>query len=390
MPWQRADVVGVGDRLADRDVLDAGDGDDVARRRGLGRVAVERAGLQQLGDAHVRVRAVVAHPGDGLALLDGAREDAQQRDAAEERRRVEVRDPRLQRRLVVVLGRRDVLEDRVEQRLEVVVVGERAVLRLVPARGAVATRGVDDGEVEQRVDVEVGHVVVQVARQREQQVVALLDDLVDAGIRAVGLVDQQDDGELRFERLAQHEPGLRQRTLARVDQQHHAIHHRQAALDLAAEVGVAGGVDDVDGHRAVGRVDALVADGGVLREDRDALLALEVVRVHGPLLHVLVRAEGVGLAQHGVDERRLAVVDVGDDRDVAQVGAGGGCHGSTSRRRMGLEPDERGQTSQSSRSAPVRPWPRSASSPRRSRTRPAPAGERVTPLTSAETAVTVG
>ena len=88
----------------------------------------------------------------------------------------------------------------------------------------------------------------------EQQVVALFDDLVDAGIRSVGLVDQQDDGELRLERLAQHESGLRQRALARVDEQHHAIDHRQAALDLAAEVGVAGGVDDVDRHRdAVGR-----------------------------------------------------------------------------------------------------------------------------------------
>ena len=79
----------------------------------------------------------------------------------------------------------------------------------------------------------------------------------------------------------------------------------------------------VTGTPSVG-VDALVGDRGVLREDRDALLALEVVGVHGALLHVLVRAEGVGLTQHGVDERRLAVVDVGDDRDVAQVGAGGG------------------------------------------------------------------
>ena len=33
----------------------------------------------------------------------------------------------------------------------------------------------------------------------------------------------------------------------------------------------------------------------------------------------LVRAEGAGLAEHRVDERGLAVVDMGDDRDVAQV-----------------------------------------------------------------------
>ena len=62
-----------------------------------------------------------------------------------------------------------------------------------------------------------------------------------------------------------------------------------------------------------------VADGGVLREDRDALLALQVHRVHHALGDVLVRAERAGLPQHGVDERRLAVVDVRHDGDVSDV-----------------------------------------------------------------------
>ena len=39
---QRAHVVGVGEGLADRDVLEAGDGDDVAGAGALGREAVER------------------------------------------------------------------------------------------------------------------------------------------------------------------------------------------------------------------------------------------------------------------------------------------------------------------------------------------------------------
>ena len=120
------------------------------------------------------------------------------------------------------------------------------------------------------------------------------------------------DRQVRLERLAQHEAGLGQRALGGVDEQQHAVDHRQAPLDLAAEVGVAGGVDDVDLHAAV-------ADRGVLGEDRDALLALEVVRVHDPLGHVLVGAEDAGLPEHGVDQRGLAVVDVGDDGDVAQV-----------------------------------------------------------------------
>jgi hypothetical protein len=103
---------------------------------------------------------------------------------------------------------------------------------------------------------------------------------------------------------------LRHRALDRVDQEQHAVHHRQHALDLAAEVGVAGGIDDVD-------VRAAVADGAVLGEDGDAALALEVIRVHDPLLHVLVRGEGARLLQQLVDQRGLAVVDVGNDRDVA-------------------------------------------------------------------------
>ena len=58
--------------------------------------------------------------------------------------------------------------------------------------------------------------------------------------------------------LAGHEAGLGHRAFDRVDQQQHAVDHRQHALDLAAEVGVARGVDDVD-------VGVAVLDGAVLR-----------------------------------------------------------------------------------------------------------------------------
>ena len=66
--------------------------------------------------------------------------------------------------------------------------------------------------------------------------------------------------------------------------------------------------------------------GGVLREDGDALLALEVTGVHDPLGHALglVLGEGAGLTQHGVDEGGLAVVDVRHDCHVAEVCPHGG------------------------------------------------------------------
>ena len=191
---------------------------------------------------------------------------------------------------------------------------------------------VDDREVEV-VDVHAG-----VLEQLHEQLVGLVDDLADAGVGAVGLVDHEDDRQALAERLAQHEAGLRQRALGGVDEQDDAVDHRQAALDLATEVGVAGGVDDVDDDGVavlVGQVDR-----GVLGEDGDAALALEVHRVHHAGLRlVVVRAlalgapEGAGLAEEGVDQGRLAVVDVGDDRHVAQVVAGG--HAKRHLRRFG-------------------------------------------------------
>ncbi len=59
------------------------------------------------------------------------------------------------------------------------------------------------------------------------------------------------------------------------------------------------------------------ADGGVLGQDGDAAFPLQVVGVHDPLGHLLVGAEDVGLPQQAVHQGRLAVVDVGDNGDVA-------------------------------------------------------------------------
>src|SRR6185437_6641819 len=78
------------------------------------------------------------------------------------------------------------------------------------------------------------------------------------------------------------------------------------------EIGVARRVDDVDAR-------ALPDNRGRLGEDGDAALAFEVVGVHGALGDLLVLAERAALLQQAVHQRRLAMVDVRDDRDVADV-----------------------------------------------------------------------
>ncbi len=315
---QRLGVLRVGEGLADGDLRDPGDRADVARAGGLAGLALQALRDQQLGDLHVLGGAVAADPGDLLALAQHALLDPEQREAAQERRGVQVGDVGLQRRALVVLRGRDGLQDRLEQRLEVLAVGERPVGGLLHAGDARLARRVDDREV-QRV------LAVAVVEQVHEQLVGLVDDLGDPGVAAVDLVDDQDHRHVGVERLAEDEPGLGERALGRVDQQHDPVDHRQPALDLAAEVGVTGGVDDVDRHRLAAAGGTGVVDRGVLREDGDPLLALEVAGVHHPLREALglVGGERSRLVQHRVDERRLAVVDVRDDRDVAEVGTGG-------------------------------------------------------------------
>ena len=66
-----------------------------------------------------------------------------------------------------------------------------------------------------------------------------------------------------------------------------------------------------------------IMDGGVLGQDGDAAFAFQVVGIHDALGNGFVGAEGAGLAQHGVHQRGLAVVDVGDDGDISDGRAHG-------------------------------------------------------------------
>ena len=59
-----------------------------------------------------------------------------------------------------------------------------------------------------------------------------------------------------------------------------------------------------------------MSHGGVLRQDRDALLAFQVHGVHDPLVDVGALPEGARLPQHGVNQGSFAVVDVCNNRDI--------------------------------------------------------------------------
>ena len=117
---------------------------------------------------------------------------------------------------------------------------------------------------------------------------------------------------------------LRLDALAGVHHQQRALDGGEAAVDLVGEVDVAGRVDQVEDVILAVMRPVLQADG--LRLDGDAALALDIHGIEHLLDH-LALGQAPGELDQPVGQRRLAVVDMGDDREVADVFDGRGRHG---------------------------------------------------------------
>src|SRR5699024_8013676 len=130
--------------------------------------------------------------------------------------------------------------------------------------------------------------------------------------RTVNLVDHHDDTVAQLQRLGEDEAGLGHGALGSVHQQDDAVDHLQNALDFAAEVRVARGVDHVDLH-------IFIANGSVFGQNRDAALPLQVAGVHDTVHNLLVFPVGAALLEHFIDQSGFAVVNVGNDGYVSQL-----------------------------------------------------------------------
>ena len=285
------------ERGRDLETIDAGDADDVAGLTLRHFLFLQAEMAQHRQDARVALGAVGIDDSDLHARANGAAGDAAHADHAHVVGVVERADLHLERAVRISWRRRHTIDDQLQQR--------RHVFRHLVGLGtgdAVQRRGVHHGEVELGLG----------GTETVEEIENLIDDPVGPGTRPVDLVHHHDGVQAGLEGLACHEARLGHRAVHRVDQQQHTVDHREDALHLAAEVGVAGSIDDVD---AV----AVPVDRGVLREDGDAALTLLIVGVHDALLARVSAGESSALLEEPVDQRGLAVVDVGDNGDVAQT-----------------------------------------------------------------------
>ncbi len=112
---------------------------------------------------------------------------------------------------------------------------------------------------------------------------------------------------------------LRLHALRGVHHQQRPFHGGERAVHLIGEVHVAGRVDEVE--RVGLPIQRRIGEAHGLRLDGDAALALDVHIVEHLIRH-LARGQSAGDLDQPVGERGLAMVDMGDDGEVADKGLG--------------------------------------------------------------------
>ena len=284
-------VAGQGQRVAHRravHVLDRG-GDPAHLARAQGRQFLALGG--EHADLVHLVGAAGRHHQDLALGLDLALHHAHQRDHAQVVVEPRVDDQRLQLVGVARHRRRDAVHDRLEH-----------VAHVQAGLGADRDRvgGVD---ADHRLDLGLG--------------------AVDVGGGQVDLVEHGHHFQALLHRGVAVGHRLRLHALGRIHHQQRALAGGQRAADLVAEVDVARRVDEVQevGLPVLGRV----RQGDGLRLDGDPALALDRIVVEHLRFH-LALAQPAAQLDDAVGERRLAVVDVGDDGEVADLPHGIG-HG---------------------------------------------------------------
>ena len=290
---QRGIAQGVGNIQA----LDAGNADDIAR---LGELDIEPLQPQVAHDLQHTALAGGArrihhhHLGVGRELAAGNTANA---DYTHVTAVVQGTDLHLQGTVGIHRRRRHFLHHCLEQGLHV-----RRHFLMVEAGDALDGGGINHREIQ----------LLLGGTEPVEQVEHLVHHPVRTRAGAVYLVDHHNGIEALLKGLGRYKAGLRHGSVHRVHQQQHRIHHGQHSLHLAAEVGVTGGVHDID-------VVVIPLDRRVLGQDGDAALALLVIGIHDPLRPLGTAVQGTRLLQQAVHQGSLAMVHVGNNGDIAKL-----------------------------------------------------------------------
>src|SRR5882724_2253660 len=167
--------------------------------------------------------------------------------------------------------------------------------------------------------------VVDSTQGVEAQTLANVYQAIDANHEIVPVLNKIDLPAAEVERdlvvgidgLVDVGQGLRLHALGGIDHQQRALAGGQAARHLVGEVDVARRIHEVELVELAVLGGVGEADG--LRLDGDAALALDIHGIQHLLAH-LARGEAAAGLDQAIGQGRLAMIDMGDDGEVADVG----------------------------------------------------------------------
>src|SRR5665213_1323285 len=289
----------VRDGLANKNVLEARHANDVAGM-GLGDFdTFQSFKVKYRRDPSGGFPAVAVQTGGFVADLDFAAVNFAKGDSTQVFRIIEIGREHFELDAGVRARGRDVFDDRLEKRVHVL-----ALILEVDFGVTVLGAGVNHREIQ----LLIGGV------QRDEKIEDQVEHLVRRGVVAVNFIDDDDGLGAGFEGFPQHETGLGLGAVGRIDHQQHAVDHIHDALDFAAKISVAGSIDNID-------MVLVVLEGGVFGANGDALLAFKVHRIHDADFRrdSLVGTKGARLFEQAIHQSGLAVVNMGDNCDVADM-----------------------------------------------------------------------
>ena len=251
---QRFGVLEVADGIADFKSFDTHQRTDVARRHFGHLHAAHALECMQFLDFGLDDAAVAFGQRHVHALAQCTAVHAAHGDTAGIGRIVQRRHQHL-RRTLQLLGSRNVFDDAVQERRDV-------VRRLLPVgtHPVVLGRTVDDREIQ----------LFFCGIEAEHQVEYHFVHFLGATVGFVHLIHHHDGFQANLKRLLEHEARLRHWSFESVDQQDAAIGHIEHTFYLAAEVAVPRSINNVD-------FGSFIVDGNVLRQNRYPSFAFQVI-----------------------------------------------------------------------------------------------------------------
>ena len=291
---QHPDVLLGADGIADGHIFHAGQDDDITRSGFFGFGKLRPLVHLELGDLERVGCLVFIDRNQRFAETHRTMANAAYGHAAEIIGIVKVGHYHLKGFVGVMAGAGDGFQNDVEQRREIL-----SGRNLFFAQGgdALAADGIEHREFQLFAGAKVN-----------EEIVDFVEHFPGAGVLAVNFIDDHNKGKFGVQGFTQDKTGLRERPFSGINQENGPIHHAERPFHFAAEIGVAGSIDDVD-------LDVIPSNSAVFRGNGNAAFALQIHAVHDAL-GLLVGPEYTALAEQAVYQGGLAVVNMGYDGNI--------------------------------------------------------------------------